>query len=298
MINNYQQVKNQVDTASTIDPFEKNSKTVMNYFKKTGRNIYYESFKHMGSFKRLTDFLIIGTQKGGTSSLYNYLSQHPDTQLPHPKEVHYYDYNYEKGLSWYKNHFPVKWNKKLTGEASPSYLFNPCVVKRVHADLPDVKIIILLRDPVSRAFSHYKMNVKNGIEPLSFEEAIDREEERLEKGSSDMQEDELFFSNNYRRYSYVKRGFYDEQLANWLQYYPLNQMMIIKSEDLYKDSEKVVKQVCEFLDLKTVANGINYANKNKGIPGELNETTSIRLRSIFEEHNARLFELTGKTFSW
>jgi len=300
MIENYEQIKKKVDTTNNnnIDSPVKNPKTIMTTVKKIGRNLYFESFKLISSFRKLPDFVIIGTQKGGTSSLYNYLSQHPDTQLLHPKEVHYYDMNYNRGLSWYKNHFPAKWNKKLTGEASPYYIYNPYVAKRVHADLPHVKIIILLRDPIARAFSHYKMNVKNGIESLSFEEAIDKENERLQEDLLNMQADELFVGKNHRRYSYIKRGFYDEQLAVWLKYFPLEQMTIIKSEDFFEDSEKVVKQVFDFLKLKSNANGINYSNKNKGIPGEMNETTRIKLKSLFEEQTEKLRELTGKTFLW
>ncbi len=101
MIENYEQIKKKVDTTNNnnIDSPVKNPKTIMTTVKKTGRNLYFESFKLISSFRKLPDFVIIGTQKGGTSSLYNYLSQHPDTQLLHPKEVHYYDMNYNRGLS-------------------------------------------------------------------------------------------------------------------------------------------------------------------------------------------------------
>lgn len=271
----------------------------MNNIKKTVRNLFFESTKIVGSIKKLPDFLIIGAQRSGTTSLYYYLSQHPDTQLIFPKEVHYFDLNYKKGLLWYKNHFPVTGRRKITGEASPYYIFNPYVAKRAHTVLPQAKIIILLRDPAERAFSHYKMNVRNGIEPLSFEEAIDKESDRLQEDLLKMHRDEFYVGENHRRYSYINRGFYDEQLKIWLQYYSLEQMMIIKSEDFFQNTEKVVKQVFEFLEIKSNnVNDIDYRNKNKGLLTELNEVSKIKLKSLFAKHMAKLTQLAGNGFCW
>ncbi len=269
----------------------------MSKVKKSIRKLLFRYRKATASLRKLPDFVIIGTQKGGTSSLYYYLSQHPQTQMSNPKEVHYYDINYKKGLAWYKSHFPYKWNKKITGEASPYYIFHPHAPKRIHKDLPQVKIIMLLRDPVERAFSHYKMNVKNGTETLSFEEAIDKENERLEDDISKMQSNELYAAQKHRLYSYVNRGLYSDQLKNWLQYFPLEQMMIIKSEDFFQNTEVIVKQVLDFLQLEESSN-IKFINKNKGVPGKFKEETRNRLKTFYEKSVQNLSELSGKQISW
>lgn len=129
----------------------------------------------------LPNFIIIGAQKGGTSSMFSYLKQHPQLQLPDIKEIHFFDNNYQKGSTWYKSHFPLIIVKnKLTGEASPYYLFHPHVPQRVIQLCPKVKLIVMLRNPADRAYSHYMMQNKRKIDPLpTFEEAIDAEESRL-----------------------------------------------------------------------------------------------------------------------
>ena len=105
----------------------------------------------------LPSFLILGAQKAGTSSLYNYLRQHPSLRLPQKKEMHFFDLYYMRGLKWYARQFPAfVFNRtKKTGEATPYYLFHPAVAERVATALPNVKLIALLRDPTVRAFAHF-----------------------------------------------------------------------------------------------------------------------------------------------
>ncbi len=248
-------------------------------------------------FRKTPDFIIAGTQKGGTSSLYHYLSQHPQISMSTPKEVHYYDFNLKKGLLWYKAHFTFRWSKKLAGEASPFYMFHPHAAKRIYNDMPNIKIILLLRNPVERAFSHYKMNNKNGTEPLSFEEAIDKEKERLFNDRNELENNKDHVVKNYRLYSYVSRGLYDEQIKNWLQYFPLNQILIIRSEEFFENTERVVNEVLNFLHIKKAEN-INFINKNKGAQSNINETTRKKLETYFAEPNKMLSKITGIDFKW
>src|SRR5690348_1015601 len=136
----------------------------------------------------LPDFLIIGTQRGGTTSLYHYLQAHPCIGPASTKEVHFFDMRFHKGLAWYRGHFPSRIDQYaveqahghslVTGEATALYLFHPHAPKRVAEALPSVKLIVLLRNPVNRALSHYYHAVKHGQETLSFEEAIQGEEQR------------------------------------------------------------------------------------------------------------------------
>ena len=118
------------------------------------------------------NFLIIGAQRCGTTSLYNYLIQHPQIVPSSKKEVHFFDLNFHLGQSWYEKHFPEVSDNILTGEASPYYIFHPLCPKRIFDYDPSVKLIVILRNPIDRAYSHYRHIVRLGHEPLKFEDAL------------------------------------------------------------------------------------------------------------------------------
>src|SRR5262249_27856015 len=151
------------------------------------------------------DFVIIGTQRGGTTSLYRYLIDHPDVAgAMLTKEVHYFDTNLRRGPGWYRAFFPTKaardrhrrrtGRELVAGEASPYYLFHPLVPDRAHELLPDAKLVVMLRDPVERAFSHHGHEVELGYEQLGFAEALDREPERLAGELERMRADPAYVS--------------------------------------------------------------------------------------------------------
>ena len=139
-------------------------------------------------WRTVPDYLIIGTKRGGTTSLQQYLTAHPDVLEPKAaKASHYFDANFSKGWSWYRAHFPLqRWMDReraagrpvVVGEASPYYCFHPLALDRIAARVPDVKLIIVLRDPVERAWSHYSYEVARGNEDLSFADALDAEPAR------------------------------------------------------------------------------------------------------------------------
>src|SRR5438067_2618788 len=211
------------------------------------------------SLRVLPDFLIIGTQRGGTTSLYRYLKAHPCIAAPSYKDVHFFDRRYRKGLQWYRGHFPMTWEKAyaqqirkrpfLTGEASPSYLFHPLAPKRVAEALPHVKLIVLLRNPVSRAYSQYHHAIELGFETLSFAEAIEAEEERTAREHEKILKDERYYSEEYKHRSYLTKGIYVDQLQAWMKMFPREQFLILKSEDFYADPSATFKQVLTFLNL-------------------------------------------------
>jgi hypothetical protein len=173
--------------------------------------------------RTLPAFIIIGAQKAGTTSLYKYLRQHPNIVPALKKEVKFFDCNYDLGLDWYRSHFPYhsKLNgQKMTGEASPHYLFHPLAARRIANVLPEVKLIALLRNPVERAYSHYQLNVRRGREPLSFEQAIDKEEERLQGMREKILAGEDIPLYNFLHYSYLAKGIYADQLQYWFAQFP------------------------------------------------------------------------------
>lgn len=176
----------------------------------------------LGRFGSRPNFLIIGVQKGGTTSLYSYLAAHPRVSPALGKEVHYFDFHYGCGERWYRAHFvPQAWSDVRglqTGEASPEYLFCPAAPQRVAAFDPGMKLIVMLRNPVERAYSQYQMSRRRGSETLSFAEALALEPERLEAERRRLGAVAAHArGKSHRHHSYQSRGYYAEQLKVWFE---------------------------------------------------------------------------------
>ena len=236
------------------------------------------------------DFIIIGTQRGGTTSLYRYLTEHPDVGPAFRKEVHFFDRYYEKGMSWYLAHFPMRGEVPMVGEASPYYLFHPEVPERASEAVSPARFIVLLRNPVDRAYSHYQMKVKRGVEPLSFEDALEKERERL-SGSDDP------MSLTRRHYSYIERGLYVDQLKRWMSVFPREQFLIIKSEDLYEDPGRVLQQTLTYLGLQPW-NLASFRPYHLNEYADINPDTRKRLTEHFAPYNQQLYDFLGRDLGW
>ena len=164
---------------SQIDSFTRNSykKNISQHKKIKNLTLFFHQ-KYCtltGPFHLLPDYLIIGAQKCGTGSLYRYLNQHPRIKSGITKEVRFFDKYYNRGINWYRVFFPFKdllGRKYLTGDATPRYLDHPHAPKRVKEIIPNVKFIVLLRNPIDRAYSMYNMRVSRGRETHSFEESL------------------------------------------------------------------------------------------------------------------------------
>jgi hypothetical protein len=260
-----------------------------------------------GTYRVLPDFIIIGAQKGGTSSLYHYLTQHPDVCPAFRKEVHYFDWGYRRGETWYRANFPTSLYRSAfnamtgrrlgVGEASPYYLFHPHVPTRVKALLPAVKLIVLLRDPVERTVSSYQHQVRKGRESLSLAEALDREQERLAAETARIEADDAYNSEAHRHFSYLARGLYAEQLERWFGVFPRNQFLILHSRDFFDDTRAVFTQTLDFLGLRHW-HPPQYRRFNAAEYEALPPATRDRLVAHFAPHNGRLYELLGRDFGW
>lgn len=272
------------------------------------RSGIFLSRRYTSTLRMLPDFLIIGTQKGGTTSLYAYLSQHPNIAPPFGKELHYFDLNYQRGLGWYRSSFPLQVYKHyyeqtqkqplLTGEASPYYLFHPFAPQRVAALIPQVKLIVLLRNPVDRAFSHYYHEVKNGRESLSFEEAIDQEKERLPLELTHFEQDEHYYSYFHHRFAYLARGIYIDQLQKWQQYFSVNQLLVLKSEAFFSNPKETYRKVIDFLNLPHWYPD-NFQRYNAGrYADKLDPEIKQQLHNFYAPHNERLYEYLGRRLDW
>jgi hypothetical protein len=249
------------------------------------------------SFRPLPTALIIGAQKAGTTALYAWLRKHPSVAGPSWKEVNYFDRRFTKGERWYRGNFPRARAGTVVLEASTGYLFHPLAPERTKALLPDVRLVALVRDPVSRAYSHYQHEVELGREPLSFEEAIEQEDERMEGELERMLGDPAYFSYAWWNYTYLARGLYAEQLERWLAVFPAEQLLVVHSRDLATDPAAVYARVLAHVGAP---------------PHELEEyprvytrdyvpmqpATRARLAERFAEPNRRLFELIERELEW
>jgi Sulfotransferase domain len=249
----------------------------------------------------LPSALIIGAQKGGTTSLFSYLLEHPRVLPPLTKEVHYFDFNYARGLRWYRGNFPYAHRLRggsLTLEGSPYYLVHPLVPARVAQLLPGIKLIAVLRNPVDRALSHYQHEVRGGRESLSFDEALDRESERLAGEEARLEQDPDYYSYNHHRYSYVRRGLYLEQLRRWARYFPRSQMLVLQSERLFRDPAGTTALVQEFLGLEPHPLHVERPFRQREYDRKLPGGRRAQLAAFFEPHNRELFQWLGQEFDW
>jgi Sulfotransferase domain len=254
-----------------------------------------------GPLRGLPSVLIIGAQKGGTTSLFNYLVQHPDVLPPFGKEIHYFDLHYARGVRWYRGRFP--YNHRLRGgaltlDASPYYLVHPLAPERAADLLPGARLIALLRNPIERALSHYQHEVRGQREPLSFAEAIDREAERLAGEAERLRSDPEYYSFNFHRYSYACRGIYVDQLRRWTQHFPRSQLLVLQSESLFRNPAAATAAVHRFLGLPTHRIERYGAFLQGRYEHEMPPALRARLATYFEPHNRELYRWLGEEFDW
>jgi hypothetical protein len=239
----------------------------------------------------LPDFVVIGTQKGGTSFFYSLLTEHPSVRRAAAKELHFFDNKFAEGVGWYRRCFSegerVDGHRTITGEASPSYLFDPRVPERMARIVPEARLIALLRNPVDRAYSHYQMEVRRGKEGRSFEEATEEEMTSAEGEGNPVDV----------RYAYLTRGLYAEQLERFSSFANRDRLLVVKSENLFTRRLEVLERVSTFLGLPHFestltppAGGAPYA--------PMDPSTRRRLDEFFAPHNERLYDLLNTDFGW
>lgn len=271
------------------------------------RNAIWVFGSATSALRPLPHFLIVGAQKAGTTSLYSYLRRHPGISGPLWKEVSFFDRHFPRGEAWYRGHFPTLIRRAyvrrrhgldlIVGEASPSYLFHPLAAERVAALLPEVRLIALVRDPVDRAFSHHNHEVALGREPLSFEDALAREEERMRGELERIQADPRYFSQAWWNHTYLARGRYAEQLERWLAVFPRERLLVLASEDLSADPAGVYARTLEFLGARPHELD-SYPRLLEREYEDMRPETREQLADYFAEPNRRLYELLGRQLSW
>ncbi len=264
--------------------------------------------KNYGRGRLLPDFVIIGAAKGGTTSLYGWLSEHPYVWPASQKEVHYFDYNSYRGLDWYRRHFPLERNRAefaathgrpfLTGEASPSYISHQWAPERLARALPGAKLLVALRNPVDRAYSQFQMTRREHEEPLeSFIDAVEAEEVRLAPELARCTADRRYNSWPIGCWSYLLRSRYADQLERWFALFGREQFHVLTLEDLASDAQRAMDGVHEFLGLPEH----RYADLkplHTASYDAIGAEARAKLTEYFRPHNERLYELLGVDLGW
>lgn len=259
----------------------------------------------MWSQRVLPDFIILGAQKAGTTSLHAYLSQHPQLVPSSRKEVHFFSGGldpevdkYEKGLAWYRSHFPPKGTlgpEQKTFEASPLYLFNPLAPGRMAEHAPHVKLIAVLRNPTERAVSHYFHEKRKGREPLPIAEALRAEEGRLEP----ILQQEDYKNDVFIHHSYKSRGLYKQQLERYLEHFRREQLLVINSDELFARPPCVLKRVFDFLEVDAGFRVADLSPSNVGTnKNSVGSEVYRYLNDFFRPHNHALYDLLGTSYNW
>ena len=232
-------------------------------------------------------FLGVGTQKGGTSSLYHLLKQHPDIYLPDNKELHYFTKFYERGDAWYRQQFEAAPAGLLRGEITPYYLFHEAVPARIHALRKDMKIIVLLRNPVERTLSQYFHSCRWKLEPLPLEEALAAEPERLE-GALEVIRQPGGTHLSYQEHSYLARSRYDEQLPRYFRLFGRNQVLVLRSDDLFSGDRQTLDRITQFLNIHPFPDTAAMPRENIGggeatdVPADVRERLNHQLAPTFD----------------
>lgn len=250
-------------------------------------------------YRALPTFLIIGAQKSGTTSLYRYLAKHPDIRANLVvKELSFFDEYHGRGLPWYQSHFPFKRKNKHYFEGTTHYLFNPLAPKRIKKVLPSIKVIALLRNPIDRAYSSYKHQVRAGREALSFEDAIELESKRLQGEKGRLILDPTYISYNYNHFSYLERGKYSDQIHNWLEHFPKEKMLILSSDDFFQDTSQSLNRIYNFLEVDPISVNIKKQYNTGNYKDSMNQSTRANLQKFYQSHNQELKKILGVDFHW
>ena len=238
----------------------------------------------------MPSFLVLGTQKGGTTTLHKLLKQDNRIFLPECKEVHYFSIYFNKGTKWYSSNFKDSTSSQLCGEITPYYLFHPDSAIRIKKILPKVKLIVLLRDPVERALSQYFHAKRNGFESLQIEAALDAEQERILTGGA----------YSHQKHSYVSRGYYLDQLDRYEKKFPQDNLLILKSEDLFIEPRNIWNKIQDFLKLSRseLPNQIIHANSGAGESKNIHASIKMRLRKEFKTTVLGVRKRYGFDWGW
>ena len=267
--------------------------------------------KMTSRLRQLPDFIIIGAGRAGTTALYSYLIQHPlivaasTDNNESVADLHFFEYIISNNIQWYKSHFPILFSKPnnhknsfTTGEYTSTYMYHPDVPKRIFNLLPKIKLIVILRNPIDKAYSTYQQQFRFGEYTTSFEDTINAEFRRIDlnKNFPELNSNNYDFEN-FVAQNIIRHGIYADYLEAWLKIFDRKQILILNSDDLKKSTTETLRRVFNFLNVS------NYDIKdtsqvNVGKYPPINKITRKKLIEFFKPHNQRLNKLLDTEFDW
>lgn len=273
-----------------------------------GRRLSVSTGRHTASWRMTPSFVLAGGQRCGSTSLFRALMDHPNILPPvHHKGVNYFDVGYEHGADWYRGHFPLRsvaalrarsaGHPPMTFEASGYYMYHPHAARRLAEDIPDAKVLVLLRDPIERAYSAYKHEFARGFETESFERALELEDERVEPELARMMADPSYRSFAHRHQSYRRRGQYAEQLQRFVDALGRDRLLVVESADFFDRPEVEYRRITDFLGLPAHTPA-RFDRFNARVGSAMPEVARQRLAEAFAPHDRALAALTGRTPGW
>ncbi len=255
-----------------------------------------------GGERELPSYFIVGAKRGGTTSLSAYIREHPDV-LPAlvEKGCRYFDVNFDRGWEWFLSNMPSATDadnaerergvRPIVGETSPYYAFHPQALDRIAEAFPDALLIFVIRDPVTRAWSHYNFERSLGFEPLEIHDALDAETQRLSNPDLDAR------AHSHRHHSYLARGLYAEEIDRMHRIFAPEQLLVVRSESLFEEPESTMAEVHRHLSLAPHAGNfrtIKKAGSIETLPTDVRD----RLTEYYAEPNSRLDAVLGRSMGW
>jgi hypothetical protein len=273
------------------------------------RIIYYQLiqrhiFAITGFIRVIPDFLVIGAKRCGTTSLYQHLPEHPCISKSPHDNMGFFNDNFHLGVNWYKSFFPTTFTRKkikskfgnfLAFDVTTKYMEEESTANNVYQTKPNMKIIIILRNPVDRAYSQYHLSVRQTAERRSFEDVVEENMNRLNKESHEHYKIKPKFSA--KEDNYLKKGLYALQLRYWLKIFPRENILIVSTEEFESNQQIIYNKIFEFLNISKFEVK-NTKKMQKGNYPPIKSETRNLLLDYFRPHNHELFELINMEFDW
>ena len=273
------------------------------------RIIYYQLiqrhiFAITGFIRVIPDFLVIGAKRCGTTSLYQHLPEHPCISKSPHDNMGFFNDNFHLGVNWYKSFFPTTFTRNkikskfggfLAFDVTTKYMEEESTANNVYQTKPNMKIIIILRNPVDRAYSQYHLSVRQTAERRSFEDVVEENMNRLNKESHEHYEIKPKFSA--KEDNYLKKGLYALQLRYWLKIFPRENILTVSTEEFESNQQIIYNKIFEFLNISKFEVK-NTKKMQKGNYPPIKSETRNLLLDYFRQHNHELFELINMKFDW
>jgi tetratricopeptide (TPR) repeat protein len=243
------------------------------------------------------NFIILGAQKAGTSSLFKYAIQHPQIIPPLRKELEFWSRRMNRGLDWYLSQFPAIPPGKetyISGEACPGYLDHDVSAERLRAKFPETKLIVILRNPVDRAYSHYNHWLRRQQETRDFETAIQASFDQLSSGTDGTIDEQRLWNTPH---DYLARGVYVVFLKHWMSVFPRDRFLILSNEQLNRDPQATLSQVFDFLELPDAAIEADLRH-NVGSYLPISDRARQLLERFYTPYNQALETFLDHPFHW